>query len=295
MEQINKNRSASPTQTSNDEFIDPYNDYNKLITVKDIKYMFKKFDLDIEPININYYINALTHKSYIKKEYYDMHINQIMSNIKQKPINTIELLELSNERLEFLGDTVIKCIVSGYLFIRYGYEDEGFMTRLKTKIENRQSLARFAKKLGIDEFMIISKQIEDNNGRSSDKLLEDCFEAFLGALYLDVGFEICRNFMYIILETEIEYSELLYKDTNYKDQLLRFYHQNKWSHPQYIEVEKEGPSNKRLYVMGVKDQIGNIVANAKATSKQKAEQLASMYALYYFKVINEDQMIDNIE
>ena len=295
MEQINKNRSASPTQTSNDEFIDPYNDYNKLITVKDIKYMFKKFDLDIEPININYYINALTHKSYIKKEYYDMHINQMISNIKQKPINTIELLELSNERLEFLGDTVIKCIVSGYLFIRYGYEDEGFMTRLKTKIENRQSLARFAKKLGIDEFMIISKQIEDNNGRSSDKLLEDCFEAFLGALYLDVGFEICRNFMYIILETEIEYSELLYKDTNYKDQLLRFYHQNKWSHPQYIEVEKEGPTNKRLYVMGVKDQIGNIVANAKATSKQKAEQLASMYALYYFKVINEDQMIDNIE
>lgn len=295
MEQINKNRSASPTQVSNDEFIDPYNDYNKLITVKDIKYMFKKFDLDIEPININYYINALTHKSYIKKEYYDMHINQMISNIKQKPINTIELLELSNERLEFLGDTVIKCIVSGYLFIRYGYEDEGFMTRLKTKIENRQSLARFAKKLGIDEFMIISKQIEDNNGRSSDKLLEDCFEAFLGALYLDVGFEICRNFMYIILETEIEYSELLYKDTNYKDQLLRFYHQNKWSHPQYIEVEKEGPTNKRLYVMGVKDQIGNIVANAKATSKQKAEQLASMYALYYFKVINEDQMIDNIE
>lgn len=280
---------------ANDEFIDPYNDYNKLITKNDIKNMFKKFELNIEPNNIDYYINALTHKSYIKKEYYDIHMNQMMSNVKQKSNNTIELLDLSNERLEFLGDTIIKCVVSGYLFIRYGYEDEGFMTRLKTKIENRQSLAKFAKKLGIDEFMIISKQIEDNNGRSSDKLLEDCFEAFVGALYLDVGFEICRQFIYIILETEIEYSELLYKDTNYKDQLLRFYHQNKWSHPQYVELEKEGPSNKRLYVMGVKDQIGNVIANGKSSSKQKAEQLASMYALYYFKVINEDQMIDNMD
>jgi len=293
--ELNKNRSNSPNQLISDEFIDPYNDYNKLITVSDIKNMFKKFNLDVEPVNINYYVNALTHKSYIKKEYYDMHINQMMTNIKQKPSNTIELLELPNERLEFLGDTVIKCVISGYLFIRYGYEDEGFMTRLKTKIENRESLAKCAKILGIDEFIIISKQIEDNNGRSSDKLLEDCFEAFVGALYLDVGFEICRQFIYIILETEIEYSEVLYKDTNYKDRLLRFYHQNKWSHPQYIELEKEGPSNKRLYVMGVKDQIGNVIANGKASSKQKAEQLASMYALYYFKVINEDQMIDNID
>ena len=282
---------------NNDEFIDPYNDCNKFITKENIKKMFHKFDLDVEPQNINYYINALTHKSYIKKEYYDIHMNQLISNIKTKSNNTMDLLEQSNERLEFLGDTVIKCIVSGYLFLRYQYEDEGFMTRLKTKIENRQSLAKFAKKLGIDEFMIISKQIEDNNGRSSEKLLEDCFEAFSGALYLDLGFEVCRNFMYIILETEIEYSEILYKDTNYKDQLLRFYHQNKWSYPQYIQIGSEGLPNKRLFIMGVKDQNGEIIAQAKAPSKQKAEQYASMIALYHYKVINEDQLIDisNVE
>jgi dsRNA-specific ribonuclease len=276
--------------TINDEFIDPYNEKNKLITLKDVSNMFKHFDMIVDPKDINHYINALTHKSYIVKEYYNVCINK--STIKKNNQNILELLEQSNERLEFLGDTVIKCIISGYLFTRYQYEDEGFMTKLKTKIENRQSLAKFAKILGIPEFMIISKQIEDNNGRYSDKLLEDCFESFVGALYLDLGFEVCRNFLYIILETEIEYSEILYKDTNYKDQLLRFYHQNKWSHPNYINLEVEGNSNKRLFKIGVKDNNGNIIATAKASSIKKAEQLASMLALKHYNVIKEDQMID---
>jgi dsRNA-specific ribonuclease len=274
---------------SSEEFIDPYNEFNKLITLNDIKIIFEKFDMIVEPKNINLYINALTHKSYIKKEYYDIHINQFLKN---KPKNTIDLLDYSNERGEFLGDTIIKCVIAGYLFNRYQYEDEGFMTRLKTKIENRQTLAIFAKILGIDEFMIISKQIEDNNGRNSEKLLEDCFESFVGALYLDVGFEVCKNFIYIILETEIDYAEILYKDTNYKDKILRFYHQNKWSYPQYVQINTEESSNKKLFVMGVKDQHNEIIAQAKAQSKQKAEQLASMLALYHFNIINEDQMIE---
>jgi len=270
-----------------DEFIDPYNTNNKFITLNDVITMFNKFDLVVEPKDINFYINALTHKSYIKKEYYEIHINHL-----NKKNNMLDLLDQSNERLEFLGDTVIKCIISGYLFTRYQYEDEGFMTRLKTKIENRQSLAKFAKILGLGEFMIISKQIEDSNGRNSEKLLEDCFESFVGALYLDIGFEICRKFLYIILETEIDFPELLYKDTNYKDQLLRFYHQNKWTFPQYVQINSEGLSNRKLFTMGVKDPHGNIIAQAKASSKQKAEQIASMYALHYYNIIKEDQMTD---
>ena len=282
----------STTSINDTDRIDPYNENNKLITIQDVINMFQKFDMVVNPKNINLYINSLTHKSYIKKEYYDVFINQLSSNIKPRDSNKIELLDQSNERLEFLGDTIIKCVVSGYLFTRYQYEDEGFMTRLKTKIENRDSLAKFAKILGIDEFMIISKQIEDSNGRNSDKLLEDCFESFMGALYLDVGFEVCRNFLYIILETQIEYSEILYKDTNYKDKLLRFFHQNKWSHPQYVQISCEGPPNKRFFVMGVKDQHNNIIAQGKGSSKQKAEQIASMIALYNYNIIKEDQMSD---
>lgn len=279
----------SSKSMSTDEIIDPYNILNKLITKEDLKRMFKKFNLEIEPENINLYIKSLTHKSYIKKEYYDSCLDQ---SSRSKTTDTLELLDESNETLEFLGDTVIKCVVSGYLYLRYHKrENEGFMTRLKTKIENRESLAKFAKILGIDEYMIISKQIEDNNGRNSDKLLEDSFESFVGALYLDIGFEVCRKFMYIILETEIDYAEILYKDTNYKDQLLKFFHQNKWSYPQYVQLEVEGPPHKRIFIIGVKDYRDEIIAKAKAYSKQKAEQYASMIALYNYKVINEDQLI----
>jgi len=286
---------ATTTSINNEEYVDPYNSNNKLITLNDVINMFRKFEIEVEPKNINYYINALTHKSYIKKEYYDTYMNQLASNVKENSKKSVDLQDQSNERLEFLGDTVIKCIVSGYLFTRYQYEDEGFMTRLKTKIENRQSLAKFAKILGIDEFMIISSQIDDNNGRNSEKLLEDCYESFLGALYLDLGFEVCRKFMYIILETEIEYSEILYKDTNYKDQLLRFYHQNKWSYPQYVQLSADGLPNKRVFIMGVKDPHGNVIAQGKGSSKQKAEQIASMLALHHYNIIKDDQMTDITE
>ena len=68
--------------------------------------------------------------------------------------------------------------ISHYLFIRYNDQDEGFMTRLQTKIENKKSLAALAKEVGLDRYFIISRQIEQIGGRTSDKILEDCFEAF---------------------------------------------------------------------------------------------------------------------
>jgi len=281
--------------TNNNENINPHNDKNKLITIDDIVNIFNKFELNIKPINIDYYITALTHRSYIKNEYYN-HLNMKVIYNETLKKNTLELLNESNERLEFLGDTVIKCIISNYLFIRYPYENEGFMTILKTKIENRHTLAIFAKKIDITDFIIISKQVEDIGGRFSDKILEDCFESFIGAMYLDIGFDVCRKLLYIILETEIEYSDLLYKDTNYKDQLLRYFHQNKWSYPQYSLLNIEVISGKKYFNMGVKDNNGIIIASSKALSKQKAEQHASMLVLYKYKVINEDQMvnIDNL-
>ena len=271
------------------EGIMPFNEKNKLISVEDIVQIFNKFELKIIPTNINYYINSLTHKSYIKNEYYNNHLN--IKDIKLPKHNTLDLLNESNERLEFLGDTIIKCIISNYLFIRYPSENEGFMTRLKTKIENRHTLANFAKKIDIGQFIIISKQVEDIGGRNSDKILEDCFESFIGALYLDAGYNLCRQFLYIILETEIEYSDLLYKDTNYKDQLLKYFHQNKWSYPQYVLLNTELLNGKKFFTMGVKNNNGIVIASSKALSKQKAEQHASMLVLFKFKVINEDQMV----
>jgi ribonuclease-3 len=140
--------------------------------------------------------------------------------------------------------------------------------------------------------MLIAKQIEENNGRNADKLLEDTFESFMGALYLDQGFEICKILLNILLETEIDYAEILYKDTNFKDRLLRFYHSNKWSHPVYILIKEEIVSNKKMYTMGVKDYKGEIIAKSTDTSKKRAEQKACGYALMKFNQISNEQLED---
>jgi ribonuclease-3 len=206
--------------------------------------------------------------------------------------NIVELQDKSSERLEFLGDTVIKCSVSKYIYLRYFNEDEGFLTRIKTKIENRKSLATFAKKLGIDRYIILSQQIELNNGRESDKLLEDCFEAFMGALFLDQGFDICDKFLMILLETEIDYSEILYKDTNFKDKLLRFFHQNNWSHPIYEDVGTEIINNKKYFTVLVKNKLNEVLAKGQELSKKKAEQKVAMLTLIKFNQLYCDQIVD---
>jgi ribonuclease-3 len=269
----------------------PYNIYNMLIVPDDITLMFKKFKIKIVPNNIILYQEALTHTSYTKNEYINIDPSILINNVP----NTLNLFDKSNERLEFLGDTVIKCIFSEYLFKRFDTENEGFLTKLKTKIEDKESLARYAKRLGIEQYLIISKHIEENNGRNSSKLLEDAFEAFIGALYLDLGFEICKDFLTIILETEVDYAGILYQDTNYKNQLLIFYHKNKWSNPIYVEIKSEGPINKRLFTMGVKNFNNEIITEATDISKQKAEQKCALLALIKYNQINPDQIPENMK
>lgn len=277
--------------SDNDQIILPYNIDNILLKTEDVTLMFKKFKINIVPIDINLYQEALTHTSYTKNEYINIDPSILINNVP----NSLNLFDKSNERLEFLGDTVIKCVFSGYLFQRFETEDEGFLTKLKTKIEDKDSLARYAKRLGIESYLIISKHIEENNGRHSNKLLEDAFEAFIGALYLDLGFEKCKQFLTIILETEIDYAGILYQDTNYKNQLLIFYHKNKWSNPIYVEIKTSGPINKRIFTMGVKNFNNEIITEASDVSKKKAEQKCALLALLKYNQINPDQIPENIE
>lgn len=271
--------------------INPYNPKNKLITDSDVKKICSKFNIQININNISNYIQSLTHKSYIKKEYY----NIILENKNKYNNNCLELQDNSNERLEFLGDTIIKAVVSQYLFERYSNEDEGFMTKLKTKIEDKTALARFAKLIGLDEFILVSQQNEITGlSRVNDKILEDAFESFIGAMFLDTDdFNICRKFIRYILENEIDYSDIIFNDNNYKDQLLRYYHSNKWKHPEYILLNEEGFGNKKIFTIGVLDNNKNIFTKASESSKRKAEQKVSKFALYKLNQLNEEQLNDS--
>jgi dsRNA-specific ribonuclease len=277
----------------NEPIIIPYNLNNKLIRDIDLKEMMNRFGIKLEVVDIELYRQSLTHKSYIKKEFYSKNMAEISKYKDQMP-SVLELRDESNERLEFFGDTVIKAVISEYLFERYPREDEGFMTKLKTKIENRESLALWSRIIGLDEFIIISAQNEEsNNGRTNDKILEDAFESFIGALKKDTNFETCKALIRNLLEHQVDWSEILYKDCNYKDQLQRYYHSIKWEHPKFDLLKEEHlHNNKRFFTVKVTDNKKNTVATATETSIKKAQQRASKLALYKFKQLCDYQMDD---
>lgn len=284
----------------------PYNENNILISEQDVISLLAKYQVDIPKVfHLKYFQESMTHKSYLKK---DIFTSSILSQAKKEmgyPEHLLELRDNSYERLEYLGDRVIKLIVSMYLFHRYPKQDEGFMTKLQTSIEDKTNLSKMARDMGLSKFFIISKQIENIRGREAEKFNEDIFEAFFGALYLSNGFNPCLQLMLNLLESQIDYSEKLYRNKNYKDQLLRYYHSQKWGFPEYYQISEFGPSHKRQFIMGVKkgEHKTTIITDDNkydlsigqgfgiGSKKRDAEQAASKMALILLGCLNTDQYL----
>lgn len=223
-----------------DELI-PYllNPKNCHINIENVHDIFKIYNCDIIIKNINWYKQAMVHKSYTydnskknkicKKLIYSRNIQPIDENIPH-----IKIQKRSYERLEFLGDSVIRLILSEYIYNRYENQSEGFMTKLRTNIENGKILGSLAQKINLNNFLIISKIEEINNGRNGKiDILGDIFESFFGALYKDKNIDECTLFFTKIIEHEIDFATILFIDTNYKDQLLRIFHSKKFLDPKY--------------------------------------------------------------
>jgi ribonuclease-3 len=280
----------------------PYNLNNKEVTEQDIIKILTDRGVTIDHINhMNYFVQAFTHKSYCMKDIYPKEILECAKKELGNPPELLELYKDSYERLEYLGDRVLKLLVSFYLFKRYPKQDEGFMTRLQTKIEDKKNLAIMSKEIGLGKYFIISRQIDLMNGRNLEKIHEDVFEAFLGALFESNGFEPCMFLIINLLETMIDYSEKLYCDNNYKDQLLRVHHTNKWTFPQYVTIHMEGPPHKRKYIMGVEKQglVGNeklenrCISYGIGSSKKEGEQNAAKMSLIIHGILKSDQYVQS--
>jgi ribonuclease-3 len=181
--------------------------------------------------------------------------------------------------------------VATYLKERFSGQGEGFMTNLRTEIVNNDRLGDLAKKVGFAPWLVISRHVEEVcDGRQNLRLLGSMFEAWLGAIYYSAGksgagFEAVQNFVTNVMERHIYFVELITKNTNYKDQLLRWFQAEFHEPPRYKVVHEEGPSHDRIFTMGVlmpkksptdKDII---VATAMARNKKEAEQNASRLAL----------------
>lgn len=201
----------------------------------------------------------------------------------------------SNERLEFLGDSILSFVVSQYLYATYPQFNEGILTNLRSLLVNTKSLAQVAKNLQFGKLLRLSKGEEESKGRENDSLLANCLEAFIGALYLDQGIETVKKFL---TETLLVKSKDLVQQNTLKDpkSLLQELVQAKkptsrmsgpastsvelggQKSPVYQVITEEGPPHAKVFTVGayVNDSL---LGKGKGKSKQEAEEKAAIEAL----------------
>lgn len=184
----------------------------------------------------------------------------------------------SNERLELLGDSILSFIVSEHLFRTYPNFNEGVLTNLRSLLVNTKSLAEIAKQLNFGKLLKLSKGEEESKGRENETLLANCFEAFIGGLYLDQGMEKTQKFL---SETVLAKVELLVQRRTFKDpkSLLQEYVQSqKQNSPIYKVLKEQGPAHARVFTVGV--YINDVLlGRGEGKSKQQAEEQAAKQAL----------------
>lgn len=203
------------------------------------------------------FLQAFTHRSYLNE--------------------TKEKIE-SNERLEFLGDSIISFVVSNHLFKKYTASDEGILTNLRSLLVNTKSLADIAKALNFGTYLRLSKGEEESKGRQNQSLLADSFEAFTGALFLDQGIEKVESFLEEVLLPKAD--EFIKKQTlkDPKSLLQEHVQAQKLSSPVYKVIAEEGPAHAKTFTVGVyvKDLLQG---QGQGNSKQEAEENAAKEAL----------------
>jgi ribonuclease III len=255
----------------------PYNPLNCYIQEGDILNIMSTLGFDDFHISdINIYQRAFVHKSYTKLKDYEEY---------NCPSDCMDLFIKSYETIEFLGDSLLGMIVSAYLYERYAENfeiDEGFLTKIKIRLVCGEQLGYLSKQLGFDKFMIISNHIQENcEGRKNVHILEDIYEAFLGAIFLDTqNIDMVRKFVIWSIEEHVDIVDLIAHDNNYKDQILRYFQHNYKVHPTYkIDEIEPGRFHCKIY----REDI--LVGEGYGHTKKKSEQDASKNALVIFHVI----------
>ena len=239
----------------------------KLSFRKDKELYFSLYEIiGFYPHNIEYYKMALMHKSIMHR------------NNKGKPVN--------NERLEFLGDAILDAIVGDIVYHHFPGKREGFLTNTRSKLVQRETLNKLAQDMGINELIL-------SNGHSSSHnnyMGGNAFEALVGAIYLDRGYNACMQFMQQrILTTRINLDKLAYKEVNFKSKLIE------WSQKNRVKIEfvllqqkvEKGGSPVFIYQVVLEGVEGS---SGQGYSKKESQQLAAKLTLEKLK--REPQFID---
>tara|TARA_B110000483_G_C17902867_1_gene430022 strand:- start:24 stop:692 length:669 start_codon:yes stop_codon:yes gene_type:complete len=202
------------------------------------------------------------------------------------PDDCLPLQDMSYERLEYLGDSILEMIVSSYLFERYPDQNEGFLSKLRTKIVNGKMLGFLANKLELNKYAIISKQVEESNGRTNYKIMEDIFEALIAALFIDNNnnYDIVYVFLIYILENYLDFSDLITTKNNYKDILIYHMQHHLQDVPKFLEIDIATKDCSKIFTYCIKNKNNTVIAKSTGNSKKEAENNTALEALKYYNV-----------
>ncbi len=211
-------------------------------------------DLGISFENKEFLNLALMHKSYSSEQKFESYVN--------------------NERLEFLGDSVLSLAISTYLYKNFSTSHEGELSKLRSKLVSKENCYFWAKELGLGTYLKLGVGEEKSKGRQRISNLANVFEALIGAIYLDKGFQVAENFVLAKLEN----FKLESLDEDYKSKLQETLQTLFKLPPTYKIVRESGPAHKKTFKIQV--EINKIVLGiGQENSKKKAEQLAAKDAL----------------
>jgi ribonuclease-3 len=206
--------------------------------------------------NITLLQNALAHSSYANERWHD--------SLK------------SNERLEFLGDSILGMVVAEYLYRNFPDRPEGDLTRMRADMVCERSLAMIAERIGLGEHLLLGNGEETGGGRTRDSILADAVESVIAACFLDGGMEPARKFIDTFVLTDVPVRKL--RNADYKTALQELVQQKKNQVLSYALVEESGPDHDKHFVVQV-SLNGTVVGIGDGRSKKKAEQAAAHAAI----------------
>ncbi len=205
---------------------------------------------------------ALTHRSYLNEQ----------------GVEQLKAVHHSNERLEFIGDSILGMITAEFLYQRYPDLPEGSLTAYRTALVRTETLAEWARRFQLDSSLYLSRGESADEGDIRDRILAGAFEAVIAAIYFDQGLEATRDFLHVLLEEDAEEIISVGQETNYKGRLQELVQEWKRVTPVYNTLSVEGPAHERTFTVEVLVD-GEPLGQGAGSSKRMAQQVAAQRAL----------------
>ena len=227
---------------------------------------FAKEKLGFKFNDINLLVTALTHRSYV---------------------NEHKKVSEHNERLEFLGDAVLEIVTSDYLFRNYDYP-EGIMTAIRAALVRTESICEAGKELGYEPLVRLSRGEQNGTERAHDVIYADCFEAVIGAIYLDQGYEVVRDFIdkHILVKTEAVIEEGSWRDP--KSYVQELAQKEDGLTPVYRTLHEEGPDHDKMFTVGI--YVGDeLIGTGVGHSKQDAQTHAAKEGVKHYRALGQQE------